>query len=649
MINLLDIHVANLIAAGEVVDRPSSALKELAENAIDAGATIITIEIKNGGVQYMRVTDNGEGMSAEDLGRSILRHATSKIKSETDLSKIQTLGFRGEALAAISSVTDLKIFTKRRDSQTGWLLEAESGQNVSISEAGCPDGTTVITERMFAKIPARQKFLKRDATEGMYCKWIVEKIAVSNPHISFKFIQDGKQKIFTPGNGILKDAIYAVFGGEVADNLLRVGDVENFADDESPNVPTVSGYISRIEDGRKTRAEEHFFVNGRNVYSKTIMAALEEAYKSIADTKRFPFCVLNVKVDESRIDINVHPQKTEIRFSDEKTIFSAVYYAVKNALQNMQPIGDTMVSSVDTLPSLKTPIRENDNLENSENIAINIPPQPPRFERTNAPYTHSPQIDISADDFDDFDEPTATDLQKIPNIQNIFETNIGIGNTLVGDAPLSVPQLSIPIPQISTDTPMQIHTTEYKLIGEAFYGYIFLEKDDKIIVIDKHAAHERIIYDIILKRAAENKQNSQILLVPCEIHLNAQEAAGILNMEADLRKIGFEFEWHGDNISITEIPSELADADIEELIKELAYNGADGYDGAGDIHKIAGFAASKYAACRRAMKSGLRDTHEDIIWLADRVMKSDDVKYCPHGRPVIFEISKQEIDKRFGR
>jgi len=222
MINLLDIHVANLIAAGEVVDKPASALKELVENAVDAGAINIAVEIKSGGIEYMRVTDNGAGMSAEDLARSILRHATSKIKSEHDLEKIITLGFRGEALAAISSVTDIKIFTKTRESQTGWLLEASSGQGTNISEAGCPDGTTVITERMFSRIPARQKFLKRDATEGMYCKYIIEKAAVANPGISFKFIQDGKQKIFTPGNGNLRDAIYAVFGGEVADNLVKL-------------------------------------------------------------------------------------------------------------------------------------------------------------------------------------------------------------------------------------------------------------------------------------------------------------------------------------------------------------------------------------------------------------------------------------------
>jgi len=609
MINLLDIHVANLIAAGEVVDRPSSALKELVENAIDAGATHITAEIQNGGIKYMKVSDNGEGMTAEDLGRSILRHATSKIKSETDLARIQTLGFRGEALAAISSVTDLKIFTKTRESQTGYLLEASSGQNVSISEAGCPDGTTVIIERMFSKIPARQKFLKRDATEGMYCKWIIEKIAVSNPSISFKFIQDGKQKIFTPGNGGLKDAIYAVFGGETADNMICVKELETSGIDEER--VKISGFVSRIEDGRKTRAEENFFVNGRYVYSKTIMSALEEAYKSVADTSRFPFCVLNIKIDESNIDINVHPQKTEVKFSDEKKIYSAVYYAVRNALESSEHEAESQIDAGPVRPSKQTPhIIEN-----------------------NSDYTDERSRAQSISILDDYKQS-----EKIYDLNLFNKTDEYAGRP-------AEPQNRTGENRILPSA----NRNNYKIIGEAFYGYIFLEKDEKIVIIDKHAAHERIIYDIILKRAAENKKSSQILLAPIEVKLTAQETAGILNIEQDLRKLGIEFEWRGDNISISEVPTEIADADIAEIIKDVAYKSSDSGFGAGDMHKIAELAAGKYAACRAAMKSGLRDNPEDIIWLADRVTNYEDVKYCPHGRPVAFEISKTEIEKRFKR
>ena len=608
MINLLDIHVANLIAAGEVVDKPASALKELIENAIDAGASVITAEIKSGGIEYIRVTDNGAGMNAEDLGRSILRHATSKIKSETDLEKIQTLGFLGEALAAISSVTDLKIFTKTRESPTGYLLEASSGQNASISEAGCPDGTTLVAERMFSKIPARQKFLKRDATEGMYCKWLIEKMAVSNPGISFKFIQDGKQKIFTPGNGSLKDAIYSVFGGETADNLICVEELETSGSEEER--VKVSGYISRIDDGRKTRAEENFFVNGRHVYSKTVMSALEEAYKSIAETGRFPFCVLNIKIDESRIDINVHPQKMEIKFSDEKKIYSAVYYAVRNALETSGGYDEA------------------DNYNGQSEVAI------------------TPSVSVA-----DFSpkESAGADLVSARHNGNheIFPANqIEFQN--ISDGYIKPEKYNLDL--FNENTGDGVTLNNYKIIGEAFYGYIILEKNEKIVIIDKHAAHERIIYDIILKRALNNKKSSQILLIPLEINLTAQETAGILNIEQDLRKIGIEFEWRGDNILITEVAGEIADSDIAGIIKEAAYMSVEGHIEAGSaIEKLAEVTASKYAACRKAMKSGLRDMPEDIMWLADRVMNYEDVKYCPHGRPVAFEISKEEIKKRFKR
>ena len=617
MIHLLDIHIANLIAAGEVVDRPSSALKELVENAIDAGASVITAEIKNGGIQYIRVSDNGSGMNAEDLGRSILRHATSKIKNETDLDRIQTLGFRGEALAAISSVTDLKIFTKTRQNQTGCLLEASGGHNVSISEAGCSDGTTVITERMFEKTPARRKFLKRDATEGMYCKWIMEKIAVSNPGISFKFIQDGKQKLFTPGNGSLKDAVYAVFGGDTADNLICVEELKTSGADSGEDAIRVSGFISRIEDGRKTRAEENFFVNGRHVYSKTVMSALEEAYKSIADTGRFPFCVLNIKADESNIDVNVHPQKTEVRFADEKKIYSAVYYAVRNALENSGYKHKAEEFAADGPDPPQT-------AEKPAGIAAHMgessaPASIARFRDTTLldDYKRSEKIyDLSLfDKYDNYSQDAAAKNARLTPLDS------GSGQN------------------------------SYKVIGEAFYGYIFLEKDENIIIIDKHAAHERIIYDMILKRAAENKKSSQILLIPAEINLTSRESAGILNIENDLRKIGFEFEWRDDKISVTEIPGEISDAgiNIAEIIKQAACMSSEGSYAADGIAGIAKFAANKYAACRAAMKSGVRDKAEDIVWLADRVMNGDDVKYCPHGRPVTLEISKQEIEKNFKR
>ena len=637
-INLLDAHVANLIAAGEVVDRPSSALKELIENSVDAGASIITVEIKNGGVSYMRVTDNGAGIEGEDLGKAVLRHATSKIKNEKDLAKINTLGFRGEALAAISSITDLKIFTKTKDSQIGYMLESSSGQNVKISEAGCANGTTVVIEKMFSKVPARQKFLKRDATEGMYCKWITEKMALSNPSVSFKFIHDGKQKIFAPGNGSLRDTIYSVFGDEVGDNMISIEPLDNTS---NGGKMSVTGFISKIEDGRKTRAEENFFVNGRYVYSKTIMSALEEAYKSISEVSgtagKFPFCVLYVNVDESEVDINVHPQKMEIKFSDEKQVYSSVYYAVKSALNKNAGYGDYYKKPEPPVQTIQSepPVQPAQYIQPMSNYSDND--EYKQSEKTSLfkeyrEFENKPKINIFDKDTVDvvnaFKETEEVkefkEVEEVENIENIRKYN-------------------------------------YKLIGEVFYGYIIIEKDDKVVVIDKHAAHERIIYDIMIKRAETVETvetvkmvKTQILLLPVEIKLNPKEVSGIYDIEQDMKKIGIVFEWISDDvISITEVPLEISDGNvnIEEIVKEAAYMSSEGNLSAHEtaFEKLAELAATKYAACRAAMKSGIQDSPENIIWLADRVMNYEDVRYCPHGRPIAFELAKDDIEKRFKR
>ncbi|MCL2772624.1 MAG: DNA mismatch repair endonuclease MutL [Oscillospiraceae bacterium] len=663
-INLLDIHVANLIAAGEVVDRPSSALKELIENSIDAGASVITAEIKSGGIIYMRVTDNGSGMNAEDLGRSVLRHATSKIKDEKDLAKINTLGFRGEALAAISSVTDMKIFTKTKESQTGYMLESSSGHDVKISEAGCANGTTIVIEKLFSKVPARQKFLKREATEGMYCKWITEKMALSNPSVSFKFIQDGKQKIFTPGNGSPRDTIYSIFGDEVADNMLCIENTENAGDMRIADKVSVSGFLSKIEDGRKNRADENFFVNGRYVYSKTIMSALEEAYKSISEVSatagKFPFCVLYIYVDESKVDINVHPQKMEIKFSDERQIYSSVYYAVKTALNKADySVGTNILSSAQSVRP-----RNNNNIgvldgrtcQNADAVAF----------RTFVPTKTAENAVILKKDVDinniniPIEYKNSEKSYQYKEFRQKDEINVNPNNSNnLNYVNTSENKIKINIFDKDTESNNNDNNENkgkynYKLVGEIFYGYIIVEKDDKIIIIDKHAAHERIIYDIILKRSADANSNykTQILLVPIEVKLNPEEAAGIIDIENDMKKMGIIFEWESDGvILITEVPYEIADVNIEEIIKEAAYMSFEGNLSAHEtaFEKLAELTANKYAACRAAMKSGIRDSVENIIWLADRIMNYEDVKYCPHGRPVAFETTKYEIEKRFKR
>ena len=649
-INLLDIHVANLIAAGEVVERPASALKELVENSIDAGASVVTVEIKNGGITYMRVTDNGEGMTAEDLGRCILRHSTSKIASENDLGRIKTLGFRGEALAAISSVSEMKIFSKHKDSDTGYLLETSSGQNTRISEAGCAYGTTVVVERLFSKVPARQKFMKRDATEGMYCKSAIEKIALSNPFVSIRFIQDGKEKIFTPGGGSYKNAVYSIYKDDVGDTLIPIIDI-NAENSRKKSGIKVSGFICRIEDCKNTRADENFFVNGRYIRSKTILAALEEAYDSVSETGKFPLCVLYLTIDESSIDVNVHPQKMEVKFANEREVFEAVYYAVKNTLEQ---------SGFKDLSEEDDDIDDDDE-EESENNGINIDKS-----------DKEPQVEVIKHNFDKFDD--LDNDGKIDNVsggelvsagsENFIQNNkVPVQNEIPAqyenkkeegqrqDLPIHKPQLS------DTATAFDENRSKYKFIGEVFYGYILIEKDGKLIVIDKHAAHERIIYDSIKHRATAeiNQYKSQILLVPVEIKLSPEELAGIWEFKDDIEKIGLIFDIKGDDsdtILIKEVPTEIKDVNIEDIVREMAYMIAEENNHMAHeiaLEKFITVTAKKTTACRAAMKSGIRDEPEHLMWVADQVLKYEGVKYCPHGRPIAVEVTKKELENQFRR
>ena len=641
-INLLDIHVANLIAAGEVVERPSSALKELVENSIDAGASVITVEIKNGGVVYMRVTDNGEGMTAEDLGRCILRHSTSKIASEGDLSKIKTLGFRGEALAAISSVSDMKIFTKHKDGDTGYLLETSSGQNTKIIETGCAFGTTVVIERLFAKVPARQKFMKRDATEGMYCKSVIEKIALSNPAVSIRFIQDGKEKIFTPGGGSYKNTVYAIYKNDVGDTLIPIVEVQSENSRKASRV-NVSGFICRIEDCKNTRADENFFVNGRYIRSKTMLAAVEEAYDSVSETGKFPLCVLYIAIDESAIDVNVHPQKMEVKFENEREIFEAVYYAVKNTLQQSGFRDLAEEYEEDEQSEEEDYVDDDNNQYADKNLAVPIAPAAPavsvapmftggkEYEHINTNKNKEPQVEIITHNFD-----SPEDLNDLDNFSENEDK----------------------INRESTAEPVFFDSGDkFKFIGEVFYGYILIQKDEKMIIIDKHAAHERILYDLISARAngEVKRYNTQILLISEEIKLSPREAAGMLEFKDDIEKIGIVFELKEDDSStvvVSEVPTAINDVNIGDIIREMAYMFAEennfmAHETA--LEKLIEVTARKTTACRKAMKSGIRDEPEHLMWLAERVLEYEHIKYCPHGRPVAFEMTKNELEKQFKR
>ncbi|GHV13080.1 DNA mismatch repair protein MutL [Clostridia bacterium] len=636
MINVLDHYLANLIAAGEVVDRPSSALKELVENAVDSGATSVTVEIKGGGISYMRVTDNGCGMSGEDLSRSILRHATSKIKSENDLTAIKTLGFRGEALAAIAAVTELEIYTKERTSPTGYLLESisgsESAREVKINEAGCPDGTTVIAKRFFFEVPARLKFLKRDLTEAMYCKSVVEKAALANPGISYRFINEGAEKLFTPGTGNLRDAVYSVWGRDKSANLIEIAS-------GGDNAIGVSGFVSRIEDMRKTRADELFFINSRAVRSQQLYSAVEEAYRSVSSASRFPGCVLNITINHSLVDVNVHPQKTEVRFSDERSVFSAVYYAVKNALSARLAV---FTDGEDRIPPSEEYYIPEPQTHSEQSVESQNPPAAERESGSDLTQNHT--------------VPT-TDSYS-PHYPQSAEGRDSTFRTKIYDSRRHSPEenkLLLGILDKAVTLPVESEVKDYRIVGEVFLGYIIVEYGEKILLIDKHASHERIIYDIIfqsVKNAANDSRKTQILLAPVIVKLNTASMLSALELHDKFAEIGFIYssDTITEEISVSELPAELPEADYVKVLTEIFESYAEGQIGEDNLtENLALMLAKKSAACRAAMKAGIRDGDFDIAWLVDRVIRGGGVNYCPHGRPVAVEIKKYALEKMFLR
>lgn len=626
MINILDIQVANIIAAGEVIDRPSSALKELLENAIDAGSTAVTVEIRGGGSEFMLVRDNGCGMGSEDLMKCLFRHATSKIKSAADLDSLFTLGFRGEALAAISSVSDLKIITREKNADTGYFLEAHNGKIVEMDKAGSAVGTTVVMERLYYNVPARRKFLKSNVTEAGSCRWIAEKIALARPDISFRFLSDGKEKLFTPGRGVYS-AVHGVFGAEEAGEFLCVNEFEL-------NGIKISGYISKIENGKSTRTDQNFFVNNRYVRSKTVSASLENAYKSIADTSDFPSCVLYINIKENQVDVNVHPQKLEVKFSDDSKIAEAVYYAAKNTLSKQRNDEFTKYNK----PAQKTDyarafvpaaaISETKMSEYTEAMSIISSNKTPGVNVTEQKAEeknfslYNPAPDISKNDF--------------------ITPNIPYGEEI---KPEEKTELSEPESGLLEE--------EYKIIGEAFMGYIIVEFPDRLVFIDKHAAHERILYDELSKKAKRMEQGDiQILLEPLTLKFNAYEFSPLSEYKSEIEKIGINYNCDEDTneIIVYETDPVFTGCDLKEVFEQIAEAvNETGVKSAAEVVDGIYFSASrKITACKAAMKMGREDNSAHITWLVGRAL-THDVMCCPHGRPFYYVVEKKKLDKIFGR
>lgn len=620
-INVLPKSIAELIAAGEVVERPASIVKEAIENSIDAGATHITVEIQRGGITYIRITDNGCGISREDVPKAFLRHATSKIEKAVDLDRISTLGFRGEALAATSAVSRVELFTKTADEDFGTHYKIEGGEELLNEEVGCPDGTTLIVRDLFYNTPARMKFLKKDVSEGTTVSAVVERQALSHPEIAFKLIRDGKQTLSTSGDGKLQSSVYSVLGREISNTLIPV--------DLTLDGIKVTGLVCKPVSCRASRAYQFTFLNGRYVQSGTVTAACEQAYKNSAMVGKFPVFALCVTVPFETVDVNVHPAKTQVRFSDEKRVFTAVYNAVKNA-----------ILSGDTRPEIAvTPPKKNNTFlhmtaEEYRQTAVKLPTQ----EKS------EPIKDVSSAKT----EPIRLNSDKTPFfLREEFKPNVPVKKTVVDivkEEPIKeIPKAEQSQQEVETVEKEYSPKEEIKLIGEAFNTFIAAQKGDSIFLIDKHAAHERILFN---KLKSTHKIETQSLLIPVTVKLIGDEYSAVTANLSLLADYGFEIEDFGnESVMVRAIPAMLEREDAESIVTEAADSLA--RRGSIQLEKIDDILHT--VACKAAIKAGYITSDTEKLSLAVKVLNDNDVMYCPHGRPVAFEIKKSQLEKYFGR
>lgn len=615
-IQVLDKHTAELIAAGEVVERPASVVKELVENAIDAGATTITVEIKNGGISYIGITDNGCGFSREDVPTAFLRHATSKIRAEEDLNTISTLGFRGEALASVAAVARVELTTRTEEELAGTRYVIEGGEETLLSDVGCPRGSTICVRDLFYNVPARMKFLKKDVGEANAVAGVVDRLALSHPEISFRFIREGRDELLTPGNGDLYACISAVLGRDFAKTLTKV--------EYTLGGVNVHGYTCRPEGARSNRTMQHFFINGRYVKTRTAMAAIEQAYKGSVMVGKFPACVLCVDMPPETVDANVHPAKIEVRFVNEKPVFDAVYHAVRSALEgDRAPLKASLPTPVVQPPrpqyTTPTPARE---------IARRV------IEAPSAPQPIPPP------------PPVARPKPIVQGRPMVMRDSASVVDSFF-NAPV---KKEVPVPaSVSQPEPIQQTLPQeqpepIRLLGEALHTYIIVEWRGSVYFIDKHAAHERILYDQLRETANEA---AQMLLSPLSVSLSREEYNALTEASESLTQAGFELEEFGGNtLLVRAVPMMLSDGNIAESLREIA-GGL--LSGKREITTERLDWIYHSVACRAAVKAGDGSTPGELLQLAQRVLLSDDIRTCPHGRPVCFELTAREIEKQFGR
>lgn len=658
-INVLSKEVSELIAAGEVIDRPAAIIKELLENSIDAGANVITVEIKNGGRTYIRVTDNGSGISENDVSKAFLRHATSKISIKDDLDKILTLGFRGEALASISAVAKVEVLTKMTNEDYGTHYVIEGSEEKLIEKSGCPDGTTFIVRDIFYNVPARLKFLKKDTTEANYVAMFVSKLALSHPDVSFKFIRDNKTELLTAGDGKLFSGIYAVFGREFANSLIPVDYIYNDV--------KVSGYVIKPLSAKNNRKFQNFFVNGRYIKSPTCAAALEEAYRNNIMTGKFPACVLNVQISPNIVDVNVHPTKIEVRFSDNKIIYESVFFAVKNALLQFDKPNDIKFKNKrnytnEELYDFPPPPDQNEQLKFETVSSVKAVTNNTHSENRKISETFAVQsvpVRKSANEASEYADEIKSDYISDKSADTVkkddYETQFDAGN-----------QASPPYNNFA----QQEDVSEYKyinqnafekketaiiddvkpeekpvVIGELFKTYIVAQSGDDMLLFDKHAAHERYIFEQIKNDAQQF--DTQMYLEPIMVLLSYEEYDALSCNLEKIKQLGFSVEPDvAPTVAVTGVPMVLKDENPTEIVTELAENFIEcRHNPQLEIfdelfHSI---------ACKAAIKANDNSGLIELQALVNAVFENDNIRYCPHGRPVMIKLSKKDIEKQFKR
>lgn len=634
-IKILSKDISELIAAGEVIERPASVIKELIENSIDAGAEHITVEIKKGGTVFMRITDDGCGMEYEDVPTAFLRHATSKISEKNDLEHIMTLGFRGEALASVSAVSKVDVITKRKGDEYGTHYITEGSYEKLYEKTGCPEGTTIIIRDLFFNVPVRRNFMKKDVTEGNAVSRIVQKTALSHPEVAFKFIRDGKLEFNSSGDGNIYSAIYAVYGKDFANDMVAVS--------YSSDGVQIGGFVIKPLYAKSNRTFQNFFVNGRYVKSLICQVALESAYNNMLMTGKFPACILTLNVNPATVDVNIHPSKAEVRFSDEKKISDSVYFAIKNAFLDKGLSYEFKFSkSSDEIPdepktenfsSIFTKPEDVEKAEQKLSVQIderkNIPEIPVRYndDRIDVKRTINKDVFIEPEE-DDNDVP-----EKIEGFSYINTSSFSHSeNTEKADVQEKLPEL--------IETEKKIH-----VIGEAFKNYIMAEADDNIIMIDKHAAHERVIFE---KLKSENcRQYMQMLISEYKILLSDEQFSEMETNSGSLLNMGFMFDYsQKPYIILKGVPDFLKELDMEEIIPEIAENFVLCKHNP-ETHAIDDILHTM--ACKSAIKANDKNDISELQKLAEIVYNSENIRHCPHGRPVMFTMTKNNIERQFKR